>query len=467
MKRCPVCAELLADGVTICPYCGEVLVPDAPPANESPVPQQPITVGMTNCPICGESIAGGLAVCPICGESIGNAVSQEPPSPTPSLVEPEAEPVVSARGETEETVTCPVCGETISSRLTTCPYCSEPIGTSSVASPSSQPDETSPGLAAAAATVASRAAASNNPPQTPVEPATQYTPEPAPQPPVEPTPQYTPEPTPQYTPEPTPQYTPEPTPQYTPEPTPQYTPGPETPMSSPNQSANYGQYGGYNVNSPQGNEPPYVPPVEPEKKGSGMKWLLIALIALLALALGGALYYFLSKDKDDDTDEGNPTRTETTVSPEEEEDGDLTIEDETGDLDGSTVTEEVTVEDEPAGVTSTQTQTTNTPPVATPQSSARPDRGYDGAYDDVASGRNRPGGRHDRRPSRDEVAPDGYGRPTPPPHRGRDRGNSDVAPPNPGGTGFHLEPQGGRSGAQQGNNGPGFKLQQVDRIPNE
>ena len=464
MKRCPVCAELLADGLTTCPYCGEILETNATPTNDSPTPPPTPKVGMTQCPICGESIPAGLTTCPICGEAIENPIPQETPSPVPPVKE--AEPISKPRGASGEMRTCPVCGEQVSSDLTTCPYCSEPINFS-------PEDSSSPNLGsglATAATVAAAAtatnvAASNLTPPPPPEPiideAPSYTPEPTPPSPPEPTPQYTPEPTPQYTAEPTPQYPPEPTPQYTLEPTPQYTPEP-TPQS-------YGTSGAYQANAPQTNEPPYVPPVAPQKSGSGMKWLLIALIALLALALGGLLYYFLSKDSDDDSKEGNPTRTETTVSSEKDVDDTQTVEGSSGNIDesGSPETEEVTVEEEPAGVTSTQTQTTNTPPVATPQSSARPDRGYDGAYDDVASGRNRPGGRHDRRPSRDEVAPDGYGRPSPPPHRGRDRGNSDVAPPNPGGTGFHLEPQGGRSGAQQGNNGPGFKLQQVDRIPNE
>ena len=465
MKRCPVCAELLADGLTTCPYCGEILETNATPTNDSPTPPPPTpNVGMTQCPICGESIPTGLTTCPICGEAIENPIPQETPSPVPPVKE--AEPISKPRGASGEMRTCPVCGEQVSSDLTTCPYCSEPINFS-------PEDSSSPNLGsglATAATVAATAAATNvaasnltppPPPEPIIDEAPSYTPEPTPPSPPEPTPQYTPEPTPQYTPEPTPQYTPEPTPQYTPEPIPQYTPEP-TPQS-------YGTSGAYQANAPQTNEPPYVPPVAPQKSGSGMKWLLIALIALLALALGGLLYYFLSKDSDDDSKEGNPTRTETTVSSEKDVDDTQTVEGSSGNIDesGNPATEEVTVEEEPAGVTSTQTQTTNTPPVATPQSSARPDRGYDGAYDDVASGRNRPGGKYDRRPSRSDVAPDNYGRPSPRPHRDRDRGNSDVAPPNPGGTGFHLEPQGGRSGAQQGNNGSGFKLQQVDRIPNE
>ena len=433
MKRCPVCAELLADGLTTCPYCGEILETNATPTNDSPTPPPPTpNVGMTQCPICGESIPTGLTTCPICGEAIEKPIPQETPSPVPPVKE--VEPISKPRGGSGEMRTCPVCGEQVSSDLTTCPYCSEPINFS-------PEDSSSPNLGsglATAATVAAAATATN-------VAASNLTPPPPPEPIIDEVPSYTPEPTPQYTPEPTPQYTPEPTPQ------------------------SYGTSGAYQANAPQTNEPPYVPPVAPQKSGSGMKWLLIALIALLALALGGLLYYFLSKDSDDDSKEGNPTRTETTVSSEKDVDDTQTVEGSSGNIDesGSPETEEVTVEEEPAGVTSTQTQTTNTPPVATPQSSARPDRGYDGAYDDVASGRNRSGGRHDRRPSRDEVAPDGYGRPSPPPHRGRDRGNSDVAPPNPGGTGFHLEPQGGRSGSQQGNNGPGFKLQQVDRIPNE
>ena len=464
MKRCPVCAELLADGLTTCPYCGEILETNATPTNDSPTPPPTPNVGMTQCPICGESIPTGLTTCPICGEAIEKPIPQETPSPVPPVKE--AEPISKPRGASGEMKTCPVCGEQVSSDLTTCPYCSEPLHFS-------PEDSSSPNLGsglATAATVAAAATATNvtasnltppPPPEPIIDEVPSYTPEPTPPSPPEPTPQYTPEPAPPSPQEPTPQYTPEPTPPSPPEPTPQYTPEP-TPQS-------YGTSGAYQANAPQTNEPPYVPPVAPQKSGSGMKWLLIALIALLALALGGLLYYFLTKDSDDDSKEGNPTRTETTVSSEKDVDDTQTVEGSSDNIDesGSPATEEVTVVEEPERVTNTQPQTTNTPPVATPQSSARPDRGYDGAYDDVASGRNRPGGRHDRRPSRDDVAPDGYGRPSPPPHRGRDRGNSDVAPPNPGGTGFHLEPQGGRSGSQQGSNGSGFKLQQVDRIPNE
>ena len=430
MKRCPVCAELLADGLTTCPYCGEILETNATPTNDSPTPPPPTpNVGMTQCPICGESIPTGLTTCPICGEAIEKPIPQETLSPVPPVKE--AEPISKPRDVSGEIRTCPVCGEQVSSDLTTCPYCSEPLHFS-------PEDSSSPNLGSGLATAATVAAAAN-------VAASNLTPPPPPEPIIDEAPSYTPEPTPPSPPEPTPQYTPEPTPQ------------------------SYGTSGAYQANAPQTNEPPYVPPVAPQKSGSGMKWLLIALIALLALALGGLLYYFLSKDSDDDTEEGNPTRTETTISSEKDVDDTPTVEGSSGNIDesGSPATEEVTVEEEPAGVTSTQTQTTNTPPVATPQSSARPDRGYDGAYDDVASGRNRSGGKYDRRPSRSDVAPDNYGRPSPRPHRDRDRGNSDVAPPNPGGTGFHLEPQSGRSGSQQGNNGPGFKLQQVDRIPNE
>ena len=49
MKRCPCCNELIKEGTTICPYCGESLKP---------------------CPYCGELIEIDSKVCPWCAESL-------------------------------------------------------------------------------------------------------------------------------------------------------------------------------------------------------------------------------------------------------------------------------------------------------------------------------------------------------------------------------------------------------------
>ena len=453
MKRCPVCAELLADGLTTCPYCGEILE-NNPTIDEKPTAQQATMIDMVNCPICGESIPSGLNTCPICGEAI--SFSHE--TTAEASPETQTEPTPSLEERSEEMITCPVCGEMISSKLTTCPYCSEPIESKTEETPSTpQQDHLGSMAAAGAAAVAASATASNLNPPPPAEPI------------IDEGPQYTPEPTPQYTPEPTPQYTPEPTPQYAPEPTPQYTPEP-----TPAPSANYGQYGDQQANTSQGNEPPYIPPVAPQQKGGGMKWLLIALIALLALALGGVLYYFLSKDKDKESDEGNPTRTETTINTDEETDEGRDIDNSSTDVNeaedtdaGGDLVEEATTPTTTTKTTTPQPQVSYPSTPSVPKTSARPDRDYDGSYDDVGRNGHRHGGRFDRRPPRDGYNSDDYGRPGPPPRHGRD-GNRDVAPPNSSSTGFHLEPQNGSQ--QQGNrsnNNSGFKLQQVDRIPNE
>ena len=468
MKRCPVCAELLADDLTSCPYCGEPLEVNASTTYGSS-PQQQVGNGMQKCPVCGELIASNLTTCPICGESINQTfsqtVSQQSASPSSAPTDESPSPIE----ESNQMRPCSVCGESISVHSTTCPYCHEPTGfEEKVSEPTSRANNDSdPRVAAAAAigAVFTNAAASNQnppPPAEPIiddalqealepEPAPQYTPEP------EPAPQYTPEP------QPAPQYTPEPqpAPQYTPEPqpAPQYT-------QEPSQAANNGQYG-YQPNTQQSHEPPYVPPVTPQKSGGLMKFLLAALIALLVMGLGAALYFFVIKDKDTDEDEGNPTVEDTRGVT--EGDGDLTFDDTSKALDEKENVEANEVQEvQEEEVTTTQPKQSspvvNTPVSTVPKQSSRPNPGYDGAYDDVAPSRDhhRHDGRFDRRPPRDE-----YGRPGPPPHHGRDRGNSEVAPPNPGGTGFHLETQGGRNQQQQGNNGSGFKLQQVDRIPNK
>ena len=92
MKRCPICAELIDDQSTVCPFCGEQLQsappPPVPPSNEADTkPSQ------KECPICGEMIDTHLSVCPICGEYIGAPQPVVTPKPEPVAV-PKPAPVV-------------------------------------------------------------------------------------------------------------------------------------------------------------------------------------------------------------------------------------------------------------------------------------------------------------------------------------------------------------------------------------
>lgn len=92
MKRCPICAELIDDQSTVCPFCGEQLQSAPPP----PVPPSNVAdtkPSQKECPICGEMIDAHLSVCPICGEYIGapQPVVEQKPEP---VVTPKPEPVV-------------------------------------------------------------------------------------------------------------------------------------------------------------------------------------------------------------------------------------------------------------------------------------------------------------------------------------------------------------------------------------
>lgn len=90
MKRCPICAELIDEQLTVCPFCGEQLQTAPPPVSPAPVADtQP---SQKSCPICGEMIDAHLSVCPICGENIGAPQS---------VVEPQTEPVAAPRPERE------------------------------------------------------------------------------------------------------------------------------------------------------------------------------------------------------------------------------------------------------------------------------------------------------------------------------------------------------------------------------
>ena len=86
MKRCPICAEMVDDHLSVCPYCGEPM-PGATPSGtsqsqpsqpETPQPKQPTPKApgadsgeMCFCPVCGERIGAHLALCPVCFEPTG------------------------------------------------------------------------------------------------------------------------------------------------------------------------------------------------------------------------------------------------------------------------------------------------------------------------------------------------------------------------------------------------------------
>ncbi len=468
MKRCPVCAELLADDISICPFCGEPLIATPPPFNgvrPEDNPSRSNSPDRVKCPICGELIAPGLAVCPICGESLATTPAEPPISPVTPAPEP-PEPAVeippvppapvqlepSPREDSAEMKPCPVCGEMVSAHQDTCPYCFEPTGFGALAS-------AIPNAAAA------------TPPPIPPKPTPQNTvlppvPELAPEPVVEPATRYTAEPVSEPTRLDSPgrdQYVPEPEPAR-----------PTFDDSASSRQDRYGNIPGYSNNEPP--VPPVVPPpVAPARKGGGMKWLVIALLALLALAIGGALYLFLSKDKsDDDKDKIENAEVQPNATVEQEESDSVA----NMDMENSIVEDEG--EDEGVDDTKPVQQVENTTPApvpapASPSRVGRPDPNYDGAYDDVGSprDRHRQGQGYDR-PSRRGVDADEWQdrhhRNGPPP-RSRDRYDEEVAPPQSSGTGFHLERQDGRT-PQRGNSGnsgnnSGFQLQEVDRIPNQ
>lgn len=446
MKRCPVCAELLADDLSVCPFCGEILSNTPPPANAAPQQpaSEPMAMEQEKCPFCGEMISSGVTQCPICGEQLHVAPSvstPQTPPPPPSIERDERRP------ETVEMKACPVCGEMIDSRKDNCPYCLEPTGF------------------VTAATIAAAVAAQENAMPASAEPVTPPRPEPDPR--------VTSEADTRITLEPEPQVTSEPTPQFTNQPRREDVQEPFRPSDS--SQAGTGQFG---VNDDQATRidppiPPVIPPVATPQKNNGMKWLLIALIALLALVLGGVLYYFLSKDKTDD--EKEPTEM---VEAKENN----TVQGENNDSLSAIDTTEVqeNVADDSERDESAPGDWVEEEPVAEkPQKPApqpagvRPARDYDGAYDDVDpySDRRRPHDGYDRRHRRgmDEnewrERPDRSGRPS----RGQERYNEEVAPPQSSGTGFHFERQDGRPSQRgnNGNNGSGFQLQEVDRIPNQ
>ena len=67
MKKCPFCDEMIDDGLSVCPICGEELGETSPPKQESVI-EESASTGKRECPICGEMIDAHLDVCDICGE---------------------------------------------------------------------------------------------------------------------------------------------------------------------------------------------------------------------------------------------------------------------------------------------------------------------------------------------------------------------------------------------------------------
>ena len=226
MKRCPICAEMVDDHLSVCPYCGEPM-PGATPAGtsqsqpsqpETPQPKQPTPKApgadsgeMRFCPVCGERIGAHLALCPICFEPTGFDAQKAA-----------ANPIVDHQPATSEAVT-----ETAQKPERKLIFDSEP------------------------------------------EPETK--------------PQMEPEP------EPERRYEPKPEPQYEPEPEPQR-----------NQEAEYNRQW-----PPEDSYGSSAPP----KGANPLKWLLIALIALLAIGLGVLGYFLLRGDKDGEEPPVDPEET--------------------------------------------------------------------------------------------------------------------------------------------------------------
>ena len=115
MKRCPICAEMVDDHLSACPYCGEpfssasssAAPQPTTPKQEQPAPNNPSpnTGEMRFCPVCGERIGAHLSVCPVCFEPTGfganssqeaatpkNAAKEAPVSEQPSQPEPASKP---------------------------------------------------------------------------------------------------------------------------------------------------------------------------------------------------------------------------------------------------------------------------------------------------------------------------------------------------------------------------------------
>ena len=95
MKKCPFCDEMIDDGLSVCPICGEELGETSPPKQES-VMEESAATGKRECPICGEMIDAHLDICDICGEPTHFHDVQEEPTEIPEIIE-EAEPVTTVK----------------------------------------------------------------------------------------------------------------------------------------------------------------------------------------------------------------------------------------------------------------------------------------------------------------------------------------------------------------------------------
>ena len=214
---------------------------------------------MKRCPICAEMVDDHLSACPYCGEPFSGATSSATPQPT----EPKKDqPAPSTpRSDTGEMRFCPVCGERIGAHLSVCPVCFEPTGFDA------KPSEPEPA----------------NKPERKLVFDQEPEPQPKPQPEPEPETRYQQKQETRYQQEPETRYQQEPEPE--PEPNRQW--------------------------------PPQDPDTAPAPSGGAnpLKWLLIALIALLAIGLG-VLGYFLLRGNGDDE--------EPPVDPKENVDPDAT-----------------------------------------------------------------------------------------------------------------------------------------------
>ena len=491
MKRCPICAELIDEKSTVCPFCGEQLQA-APPPPAPPSTVADVKPSQKSCPICGEMIDAHLTVCPICGEYIG--------APQP-VVEPQPEPVVLPEPELE-----------VATRPTPV-VVPPPI-------PEPQPEPVV------------------MPEPEPVV-ATRPTPVVVPEPEVMPEPVVMPEPEPVVTPNPEPVAASQPEPVVTPTPKPEPQPEPVTefgPAPTPEPEVK-------SAGTP-------IPPINPTPRNSYQdesprknNWLkyILGLLALLLIAAIGVLCYLLFFKGDKSNDPNKEDAKQETVAPSSaarvmstEEILDSVaneLSDEVGlvaiypDEDraclyyifngelykysasnNETETLTIPVDEETDAVMNAEkeeddtylridmgdnnmkhtasyrlnTQTgslirvkENTAPAVTNQESApEPYSNKRQRPDDMPppppDGRG-PGSRGYREPRTiDGQRPDR-------PHRGwRDENrqapqrNEEVAPPNSNSSGFHFEPSNGQSGNRnQSGNNSGIHFQKVDRIPNQ
>ncbi len=245
---------------------------------------------MKRCPICAEMVDDHLSVCPYCGEPMPSVTPNDTPQPQPQPNQPDTpqpeRPTPNTAGTDMGAMRfCPVCGEQIGAHLAICPICFEPTGFDA------KPKETS----AEKPVVEEKPVVQEPEPELAPEPEpiqkperklvfgpeAETKPETKPQPEPEPTPE--PELKPKLEPEPVAEHKPEreyePETRFEPEPEPEPQPRPEHKRQWPPEDTSVA--------------------ATPAKGGNPLKWLLIALITLLAIGLGLLAYFLLKGDKEE------------------------------------------------------------------------------------------------------------------------------------------------------------------------